>query len=430
MSSLKRASMIDVSRKPSFRGGVISLIAGTIAAHAVTVALSPLLTRIYRPENFAGWGVLTAIVAIAGAIASGRLDLAAMNPESEAEARTVSSIGVLLAAATSLLVLLGGLLISLYAPSQWVAFHPDVFWCLALAISVFGYAYFQQANTLLNRQERYASMSGARIVQASVMAGISLLFGLLGHLEIGLIVGVVAGYTAGCVTAYVAGARISVNRAAMRRLAGVVSGHRHYLFIAAPAALADAASVQAIVLVSSVTQTVETAGLIAFSYRLLVLPIGIVGQATGRVFMQQALIRLRQQGSVSALYWRTARPLALMAFVFALLGYLLSPWAFTWIFGADWALAGQYARWLVMAIAVRLVVSPLSMIFFVTKSLQIMARWQYVYLCTSYTVLYLASTHLSLAHTLMVFAAHEFLLCGCYFLLGAHVASKARVVGI
>lgn len=91
------------------------LAAGTAVAQLISFGVSPLLSRIYRPEDFGLLGVFVGIAAIAGVVVSLRLDLAVVVPEEEETARDVVVVGALAVAlvtglATVLVVLFGGAL--------------------------------------------------------------------------------------------------------------------------------------------------------------------------------------------------------------------------------------------------------------------------------------------------------------------------------
>src|SRR5690606_14392761 len=89
---------------------------------------------------------------------------------------------------------------------------------------------------------------------------------------------------------------------------------------------------------------------------------------------------------------------------------------FTFVFGADWARAGEFAQVLVIAASVRFIVSPLSVVLSLNHNLVKGTIWQVTYFITLTTVL-LACSSLPIELFLKAFVAHEVVLYGIYLAL-------------
>ncbi len=76
---------MSISLKPrsEFSRNVLTLMTGTTIAQAIPIAISPILTRIYTPEDFGMLALFIAITAIFGSIANGRYELATMLPKKD-----------------------------------------------------------------------------------------------------------------------------------------------------------------------------------------------------------------------------------------------------------------------------------------------------------------------------------------------------------
>ena len=72
--------------KSEFSRNILTLMTGTIIAQAIPIAISPILTRIYRPEDFGLYAIFVAIITILGSVASGRYELAIMLPKKDEDA--------------------------------------------------------------------------------------------------------------------------------------------------------------------------------------------------------------------------------------------------------------------------------------------------------------------------------------------------------
>ena len=93
-----------------FLRNVLTLLSGTVLAQAIPIILSPVLSRIYTPEEFGIFAIFSSFAAAFAAIATFRYELAIMLPEKESSAvnllRLSFIITVLLTALSFLFILL------------------------------------------------------------------------------------------------------------------------------------------------------------------------------------------------------------------------------------------------------------------------------------------------------------------------------------
>ncbi|MBK9321222.1 MAG: oligosaccharide flippase family protein [Bacteroidetes bacterium] len=80
------------SKRSGFVKNVTTLVTGTAIAQFINILSTPLLTRIYSPEEFAVFQIFYSIAAIFSVIATLRYELAIMAPENEEEALDLVSI--------------------------------------------------------------------------------------------------------------------------------------------------------------------------------------------------------------------------------------------------------------------------------------------------------------------------------------------------
>ena len=80
----------------SFVKNVFSLMTGTTAAQAIPILISPVLTRLYKPEEFGAFALYMAIASIFSVVVSGRYELAVILPENDEEAINVVALSVIL----------------------------------------------------------------------------------------------------------------------------------------------------------------------------------------------------------------------------------------------------------------------------------------------------------------------------------------------
>ena len=71
--------MLDnLKPKSEFSRNVLTLMTGTTIAQAIPIAISPILTRIYTPEDFGMFALYMSIASILSVVATGWYELAIM----------------------------------------------------------------------------------------------------------------------------------------------------------------------------------------------------------------------------------------------------------------------------------------------------------------------------------------------------------------
>src|SRR5690625_285441 len=87
--------IIQLTKKPFIRN-VIVLASGTAVAQVITMALSPIITRLYGPEAFGLMGTFMAIVNIIVPIAALTYPIAIVLPEKDQDAKGLIRLSLLI----------------------------------------------------------------------------------------------------------------------------------------------------------------------------------------------------------------------------------------------------------------------------------------------------------------------------------------------
>ena len=107
--------MLNIKRlKPrsEFSRNVLTLLTGTTIAQAIPIAVTPILTRLYTPEEFGLLALFIAITAILGSISNGRYELAIMLPHSDEDAINIAALALLITIVFSIILLVPAVLIN------------------------------------------------------------------------------------------------------------------------------------------------------------------------------------------------------------------------------------------------------------------------------------------------------------------------------
>lgn len=360
-------------------------MSGTVFAQAIPILVSPIVARLYSPENLGALALFTSMTAILCVFATGRFELAipVVHRDSEAFSILVGGCCLTLLVSAFLFLVVGGFssqiahLFGSDRMSTWLVFVP---------LSVAATGLYQLLNYWSNRKRQYRDIAQSRVMQSGAMAGsqVSFGFGKLG--TSGLIIGALLGQflamiRLGSIVYRQDGSRF---RGGMyKRCLSVLRRHQRFPVFMIPGQLANTASLQVAVILLSICYGPIIAGYYALAERVIIAPSAIVGTAVGDVFRQHAADLYRETGNCRSVYLRTSLLLLVVASVALLALAFGARWLFPTVFGARWAASGEIASIMAVLMFFQILSSPLSQTVYLAKLEHIDMIWQFARLLLS-----------------------------------------------
>lgn len=350
--------------KNAFARGVSVLVGGTAGAQVLLVLASPLLTRLYSPEDFGLLAVYASLLALIGVISSLRYELAIPLPEDDGEAANVAALCLILVVIstilTGVLVLLMG---SAIAAALGVPNLAGYLWLLPVGVLLTGF--YSVFNYWAVRTKRFTTIAGTKLRQAVATIAIQLAAFKLGG--IALLLGQVVGQGVGTTTLGLPAVKSAgfnhVSWAGVKKAAG---RYKRFPYFSTWAGFANTAGVQLPPIMLAAIFSPAAAGLFALANRILSLPMSLIGGAIGQVFFSNAA-ESHRQGQLAPLVASLHSKLAHIGLPPALILILLGPDLFAIVFGEQWRQSGEFARWLAPWLYLVFVTSPLSTVSTVTE---------------------------------------------------------------
>lgn len=346
-----------------FGRNVLTLTAGTTIAQAIPIAMMPVLTRIYTPEDFGIFALYSAIVAILATAITGRYELAVTLPDNHEDADHLVwlSLGIALTGSFVLFLIVLGL-----GDTISHAFNtPELgTWLYFIPVSILLVGTYNTINYWFNRHQRYVGMSKNRVVQSTSISGIQAIAGLLKAGTAGLIIGNLIGQLITTVMmlrvflAHVsAQPTAGTGTAQLKALAHRYRNHPYHLM---PSHWIGSAAMQMPVFIISSTFGAATVGFFALANRMVTMPSSIIANAIGDVYRQQASIAYQEQGEFKQLFLSTLlKTIGLSVIPFGVL-YWVAPDFFAMVFGEPWRVAGEYARLVIIAAFFQFIFTPVD----------------------------------------------------------------------
>lgn len=358
MMPLRRSvGIVATFRSSNFAKAATVLIGGTALAQAVSACAMPIITRLYSPAEMSVLASFTSATALASVAACGRFDIAISVARNERQASNLVALALCYSLVTSLLLLFVTL---------W-CWHADLkigalsaSSLLLLPVATIILSWQSTAQFLMVRAGRFRRLAIARFAQAGIAAGSQIALAIQNMGVAGLTLGYTLGYAAalGLLSLGRSGVQ-SIKGIRLRRMAAMHRRHRNYPLFSAPEALLNAGSLAVPILLIAAYGRLGEAGQLALALYALQVPIGLIGNAIGQLYLAEAP-RQHRAGALFIFTLTMTRKLALLGAPMILSIGLASPFVFPVIFGAEWQRAGTLTLLFAPSYLLQLLVSPVS----------------------------------------------------------------------
>ena len=110
--------LLRLLKRSGFSKSLITLLSGTTIAQAISLLISPVLSRLYTPHEFGVVGTFLSIVAAITLISSFRYEIAIVLPKKEDVAINILALAAFITIGVSILSLMGVLLFVFFFSGQ------------------------------------------------------------------------------------------------------------------------------------------------------------------------------------------------------------------------------------------------------------------------------------------------------------------------
>lgn len=361
-----------------FARNVITLAGGTAGGQILVVLASPILTRLYTPEDFGVLATFISIFSLLLIINSLRYELAIPIAEDDKTAASVLILVFVLVVLTSAAFALGFWLLSDQIVN-WVntpGLKPYL-WLLALCLM--GAGFYQALTYWTIRKKAFAVLAQTKLVQGVWLVIVQMGLGVFSIGSGGLL----AGYTVGQVAGSLALSRIAFreNKSIFEqvRLPDILEAakrFRRFPLFSSWSSLLNTGGLQLPPLFIAAIYGPTVAGWFALSQRIIGIPMTVVGTSVGQVYFATAsqLVHDNPNG-LPSFFNRTAGRLLLISFLpIAFIG-ISGPWLFEYVLGENWRVAGEFVQIMAPMFLAQFVVSTLAQTIIILERQDIQSLW-------------------------------------------------------
>ena len=335
------------------------LLSANVLAQVIGIAVYPILTRLYLPDDFGTLNLFLTIGGIAVLFATAEYQNAILLPKSEKNAAACLHVGFF----TTIAVCLLFLLLIPCAPAISGLFHaPELQHCFwMLPIFIFAISLWNLLNYWHTRHERYTDVSLYQVTQCLTGAGLK--WGLARFTGAGLIIGTVLapviGLAANIATRFRTAIRplLHPDPHACREMA---RQYANFPKFALPRSIVNYLSANLPVLLLTPFFSLDEIGFYGMAVTLSFTPVNLIVKSAHQVFFQHTAQRVREGLAIRPFFRKLLKRSALTSLPLLAALYFILPALAAWLLGAKWQLTGEYIRYLLPWIFVTLLAGPVS----------------------------------------------------------------------
>lgn len=351
---------------------------GTTIAQAIPIAISPILTRLFTPEDFGVVALYVSISSIIASVATGKYELAIMLPKKDEDAATIAALSTGITLIFSILTLI----IVSFFNQQLTSLLGNTeisVWLYVIPLSVLLTGVYQSLNYWLNRKKQYKKLAGNKIIASSSTASTKLVSGYFSYGSGGLIISNLFGQAVATTILFGLVWKKSNNLFKEIRLSKLFILARKYAEFpkyTLASTLANTLALQLINIFISVFYSVSTLGFYSLVQRIMGIPSTLIGISFGQVFFQQASEEKKQTGTAIKTFKSTLKKLVITAVPMFLILFFVVEELFAFVFGEEWRISGVYAKAIMPLFFIRFIVSPITTIILIYLKNKLLLLWQ------------------------------------------------------
>lgn len=334
---------------------IATAVSGSAGAQAINLALIPVIMRIYGPEAFGVVGTFQSLTIILIPACALTYPMAIVLPKSDVDARGLIRLSLWVAFG---IASLSALLLYVQGPTMARALGIDLLipYLMLLPVVMFSAAVLEITQQWLYRTQRFSLTARGATLHALVYNATRSLAGLVQASAPVLVVTSALYYVIHSVLLLLgmklkpaARELASANPITPVSLTTLAGQYRDFPLFRAPQVLINALSVHMPTLVLAASFGAVSAGFFALCLQVLSMPSNFIGKAVGSVYYPRITQAIHAAEPVTGLLVRGVAGMVLVGILPFTTLALAGPWLFGLAFGAQWAAAGEYARWLALA---------------------------------------------------------------------------------
>lgn len=356
---MKKKEFINIVKKGSFIKSTLTLMSGSIIAQMMAVMISPALTRLYSEKEIGEYTLILTAVSMFGSVICLRYDMSIVPEEDESKVFVLIKLSFIIAAILSMLIGMGYALYCFCENNLEMNSGLVFFWVSILL-------FFTGAGQILiahnNRYKEYKLITSVSIIREVGRDITLIVLGLLRFGTVGLLISQVISVFLGLnrQSASLRKKKIVWKNISNAEMKVAIKKYISQPLYSVPANFINSFSYSVLNLLVGNLFGMSELAYYSMSYRMLGVPLTLVGTNMSRVFFERASREYEQKKSFRKTLLFTTVLLAIVAIPMVIVLLVFAPRLFSIFFGSSWGKAGEYVRILAPMFGIRLVISALT----------------------------------------------------------------------
>ncbi|MGE6716268.1 lipopolysaccharide biosynthesis protein [Peribacillus frigoritolerans] len=342
-----------------FGKAIITLISGSLVAQAITILVSPILTRIFTPTELGVYALILTAESLFGSIICGRYDASIVSEPNKKNIYPIIKLSVLITLIFSIIASLGYGFFYFVMEEEYRSYSYAIIFIFVMLV-LNGLIRILEAYN--NRYKEYKVMTSVYVLRTSVQNFGTVILGFLKFSVFGMLISHTAGMFFGFKkqSTTIKPHLNEIWASSKSEMVAVMKSHYRQPLYSAPAMFANRFSYASIMLFVESLFGLTALGFYSISYKVLGLPLTVMSNNIAKVFFQEASREYDETGKFINSFKKTSIILFLIAIPMVLSLYFLAPFAFEIVFGSGWNQAGVYVQILAPMFGIRLIVNTVA----------------------------------------------------------------------
>lgn len=327
---------------------VLILLTGSVISQLINVIISPLLSRIYNPEDFGIYTIYSSIVGIFSVIICLKYELAIVLPKKSEDAINLVYLSKFVTLILTIIVMFSFVFLKDTFLNLLDIEENYVLWFIPISLVFTGI--YNSLNYWSTRQKLFKRISNSTIIRSNSVAATQLIGGFLKVGSIGLVLGQIIGnIVASVVLAFQVwkdDKHLFKRAFNLNRIKELSKEYSDFPKYSAPQAFINQFTQSSVPLILNYFFSPTLVGFYSLALRILQLPVYLLGEAVRKALFPRMAEFFNSGKSLKGILVKSTYLLCLIMIIPTLILIFWGPNLFSIIFGSKWYYAGEVSRWL------------------------------------------------------------------------------------
>lgn len=346
-----------------FVRNVLTLMKGTVIGQIAVLLFSPIITRLFSPEDFTTLEQYTMLLAVFGAVITGKYELAIMQPRNYEDARHVAGLANRVALYGCIVLLAIAILFGSQIGDYYK--NPDLgMWLWTFPFTLYFFALFNIINYWFSRQKNYKVSATSKVWYSVASEPTKLISGFIAPGSWGLILSTVLGnaLTAWyCFRKFVQDEVKGFGQLSGVRVRKLALEYKDYPLYSIWGSILNRSAQWVHVGLFTMFYGLTAVGYMALCRRVVMAPLNIVSGSYSQVFYQR-ISEFDSPAKLEIFYRGNLTRFLVFSLLFVIIIQVLPSETMGFVFGKEWSRAIDYLKILSYWYALNFATSSLSFI--------------------------------------------------------------------